>query len=74
VKNKSQSPENEDKQVQIKYREQKQKSPVVPVRILFEATDGTMSPGVNSASKNEYQKTPGGKDGQCIRVTTLPPS
>jgi hypothetical protein len=29
---------------------------------------------VDSASKNEYQDTPGGKGGRCIRVTTLPPS
>jgi hypothetical protein len=39
-----------------------------------EANDGTMCPGVDSASKNEYQETPGGKDGRCVRVTTLPPS
>ena len=38
-----------------------------------EATDRTMCPGVNSASKNEYQDTPGGKGGRCVRVTTLPP-
>jgi hypothetical protein len=24
--------------------------------------------------KNEYQETPGGKDGRYVRVTTLPPS
>jgi hypothetical protein len=33
-----------------------------------------MCPGVDSASKNEYQDIPGGKDGLCVRVTTLPPS
>ena len=33
-----------------------------------------MCPGVDSASKNEYHDTPGGKDGRCVRVTTLPPS
>jgi len=33
-----------------------------------------MCPGVDSASKNEYQDVPGGKDGLCVRVTTLPPS
>jgi hypothetical protein len=38
------------------------------------ATDGSMCPGVDLASKNEYQDTPGGKDGRCIRVTILPPS
>jgi hypothetical protein len=39
-----------------------------------EATDGTMCPRVDSASKNEYRELPGGKDGRCVRVTTLPPS
>jgi len=33
-----------------------------------------MCPGVDSASKNEYQDIPGGKDGRCVRVTALPPS
>jgi len=33
-----------------------------------------MCPGVDSASKNEYQDIPGDKDGRCVRVTTLPPS
>jgi hypothetical protein len=27
-------------------------------------------PGVDSASKSEYQDTPGGKDGRCVRLTT----
>jgi hypothetical protein len=31
-----------------------------------------MCSGVDSVSKNEYQDTPGGKDGRCVRVTTLP--
>ena len=31
-------------------------------------------PGVDSASKNEYQDISGGKGGWCIGVTTLPPS
>jgi hypothetical protein len=39
-----------------------------------ETTGGTMCPGVDSASKNEYQDTPGGESGRCVRVTTLPPS
>jgi hypothetical protein len=47
---------------------------VVSLGILSVGTDGTMCPGVDSASKNEYQDTPGGKDGLCIRLTTLPPS
>jgi len=29
-----------------------------------------MYPGVNSASKNEYRDTPGGKGGRCVRLTT----
>ena len=31
-------------------------------------------PGVDSASKNEYQDISGGKGGRCVMVTTLPPS
>jgi hypothetical protein len=50
------------------------RSPVVWLEIFTEATDGTMCLGVDSASKNEYQKTPGGRDGRCVRVTTLRPS
>jgi hypothetical protein len=38
------------------------------------ALDSSMCPGVDSASKNEYQYIPGDKDGRCVRVTTLPPS
>jgi hypothetical protein len=33
------------------------------MRIFSEATDETMCPGVDSASKNEYQDTAGGKGG-----------
>jgi hypothetical protein len=45
------------KSVQIKYRDRtKKKSPVVSLGIFSEATDGTMCPGVDSASKNEYQE------------------
>ena len=29
-----------------------------------------MCPGVDSASKNEYQNAPGGKDGRCVRLPT----
>jgi hypothetical protein len=29
-----------------------------------------MRPGVDSASKNEYQVNPGGKGGRCVRLTT----
>jgi hypothetical protein len=32
------------------------RSPVVSLEIFSEATDGTMCPGVDSASKNEYQE------------------
>jgi len=30
-----------------------------------------MCPGVDSDSKNDYQDNPGGKGGQCIRLTTF---
>jgi hypothetical protein len=42
--------------------------------IFSGASDSSMCPGVDSAPKNEYQEVPGGKDGRCIRVTTLPPA
>jgi hypothetical protein len=29
-------------------------------------------PGVKSDFRNEYQDIPGGKDGQCVRLKTLP--
>jgi hypothetical protein len=29
-----------------------------------------MCPGVDSASKNEFQVNPGGKGGRCVRLTT----
>jgi hypothetical protein len=32
-----------------------------------------MCPGVDSDSNNEYRDTPGGKNGRCIGVMTLPP-
>ena len=38
------------------------------------AADISVCPGVDSASKNEYQDIPGGKGGWCVMVTTLPPS
>jgi hypothetical protein len=42
--------------------------------ILSGTSDSSMCPGVDSASKNEYQDIPGGKNGRYVRVTTLPPS
>jgi hypothetical protein len=42
--------------------------------IFSEASDSSMRPGVDSASQTEYHDIPGGKDGRCVRVTTLPPS
>jgi len=33
-------------------------------------SDSSMCPVVDSASKNEYQDNPGGKDGRCVRLTT----
>ena len=48
---------------------------MVSLGIFSVATDGTMCPGVDSASENEYQeKTPGGEGGRCVRVSTLSPS
>ena len=38
--------------------------PMVSMGIFSVATDGTMCPGVDSASKNEYQETPECKDGR----------
>ena len=37
------------------------------------ASDSSMCPGVDSASKNEYQVNPGGKSGRCVRLTTYHP-
>jgi hypothetical protein len=42
--------------------------------IFSVASDSSRCPGADSASKIEYQNIPGGKDGWCVRVTTLPPS
>jgi hypothetical protein len=42
--------------------------------IFSRTSDSSMCFGVYSASINEYQGIPGGKDGRCIRVTTLLPS
>ena len=41
--------------------------------IFLVDTDRTMCPGVNSASKNDYQGFPWGKDGRCVRLTTYHP-
>ena len=46
------------------------RSPVVSLGIFSVATDETMYPGVDSASNNDYQDTPGAKDGRCVRLTT----
>jgi hypothetical protein len=42
--------------------------------IKFDYGTHNWCPGVDSASKNEYQDIPGVKDGRCVRVTTLQPS
>jgi hypothetical protein len=34
------------------------------------ASDSSMCPGVDSASKNEYEVIPEGKGGRCVRLTT----
>jgi hypothetical protein len=46
----------------------------VSLGIFSEATDGTICPGVDSASKTEYQDIPGGEGGRCVGLTTFPPS
>ena len=46
----------------------------VTLGIYSVAVDISVCPGVDSASKNEYQDIPGGKGGRCVRVATLPPS
>ena len=46
----------------------------VTLGIYSVAADISVYPGVDSASKNEYQDIPEGKGGRCVRVTTLPPS
>ena len=46
----------------------------VTLGIYSVAADISVCPGVDSASKNEYQDIPGGKGGRCVRATTLPPS
>jgi hypothetical protein len=43
---------------------------VVSLGIVSEIYDGTMCPGIDSASKNEYQDTPGSKADRCVRLTT----
>ena len=42
--------------------------------IFSGASDSSMCPGVDSASKNECQDISGGKDGRRVRMTTLLPS
>ena len=39
-------------------------------RTFAVASDRSMCPGVDLASKSEYQDIPGGKGGWCIRLTT----
>ena len=74
-KDKRHSQDNQDKVVvQMKYREQKKKFPVVSLGLFSEATDATMCPGSTQPLKMSTRKTPGGEDGRCVRVTTLPPS
>jgi hypothetical protein len=42
---------------------------VVSLGMFSVASNNSMCP-VDSASKNEYQDTPGSKDGRCVRLTT----
>jgi hypothetical protein len=41
---------------------------------MVQEIEGSMCPGVDSASQNKYEDIPGGKDGRCVGVTNLPPS
>ena len=50
------------------------RSPVVSLGFFSRSIRQVHVPGVDSASKNEYQDIPGGKGGRCVGVTTLPPS
>ena len=50
------------------------RSPVVSRGFFPRSIRQVHVPGVDSASKNEYQDIPGGKGGRCVGVTTLPPS
>jgi len=34
------------------------------------ASDSSICPGVDPASKNEYEDDPGGKGDRCVRLTT----
>jgi hypothetical protein len=43
---------------------------VAPLILNFSTRWRSMCPGVDSASKNEYQVNPGGKGGRCVRLTT----
>jgi hypothetical protein len=40
------------------------------VRVFSMASDSSMCPEVDSASKNEYEVNPGGKGGRCVSLTT----
>ena len=49
----------------------------IPGRVtwdFFRSIRQVLVPGVDSASKNEYQDIPGGKGVRCVGVTTLLPS
>ena len=46
----------------------------IPSRVTGDFFRNIRVPRVDSASKNGYQDIPGGKGGQCVGVTTLPPS
>ena len=46
--------------------------PVMSLGNFFWSIRQVHVPGVDSASKNEYQDIPGGKGGRWVGVTTLP--
>jgi hypothetical protein len=40
------------------------------IPVISMASDNSMCPGSTESLKNEYQDTPGSKDGRCVRLTT----
>jgi hypothetical protein len=46
------------------------RSPVVSLGNFSVASDNSMCPGSTQPLKNEYQDTPGGKDGRRVWLTT----
>jgi hypothetical protein len=56
--------------VVVKAPRYKSEYPAIDSHGFSVASDSSMCPGVDSASENEYQVSPGGKGGRCVRLTT----